>query len=333
MTATAHGLLLVDKPAGVTSHDVVAWARRVFGQREAGHAGTLDPMATGLLVVLLGEATKLSAYLTGDGKAYLATVSFGASTDTLDADGVVTQTTDAPLPSRAALERALAGMVGPIEQVPPAVSAIKLAGVAMHERVRRGESPTLEPRSVVLEAARVITAEGASCEIDLECSKGFYVRALARDLAALLGTLGHLTALRRTRSGPFTVDEAFPGARLRAGAREGDGAAREAAHAALLPVGRASRSMKVLTVNEADSLALSQGKRLASTEPDGVSLVVREETPDRPVCIGEARDGVLRSARGFALRKPGWTAARKRSCWWRMRRTCGGSPPKACGGW
>ncbi len=300
MTATAHGLLLVDKPAGVTSHDVVAWARRVFAQREVGHAGTLDPMATGLLIVLLGEATKLSAHLTGEGKGYTASVRFGATTDTLDADGVVTETSDAPLPARGDLEGTLAGMVGALEQIPPAVSAIKLGGVAMHERVRRGEAPILVPRSVVLEAARVVSAAGASCELELECSKGFYVRALARDLAARLGTLGHLTALRRTRSGPFTVNESLPGAQLRAGAREGDLSARVAAHAALLPVGCASRSMRVLHVEEPDALALSQGKRLASAEPDGAYLVARVDADDRPVCIGEVRDGVLRSARGFA---------------------------------
>ena len=247
---------------------------------------------------MIGEATKLSAYLTGDAKSYVATVRFGSTTDSLDADGTVTATTDAPAPARVAVEEALAAMIGPMEQIPPSVSAIKVGGVAMHERVRRGETTELAPRSVVLESARVIDAGDAWCQIDLACSKGFYVRSLARDLAARLGTLGHLTALRRTRSGPFTIDEAFDGERLRA-ARNGNVEEREAALRALRPIGEAARSMRVLVVNDEDALALSQGKKLGSDLANGVMLVARNEERERPVCIGEVRDGVLRSARGF----------------------------------
>jgi tRNA pseudouridine55 synthase len=300
VTARAHGILLVDKPSGVTSHDVVSWARRTFDQREAGHAGTLDPMATGLLVVLLGEATKLSAYLTNESKAYDATIRFGATTDSLDADGAITATCAEPSPDRHAVERELAALVGPLEQVPPAVSAIKVGGVAMHARTRRGEVAELAPRSVVLESARVNAVNGAECSISIACSKGFYVRSLARDLATRLGTLGYLTALRRTRSGPFGVSEAFDGAGLRAAAKAGDEAARHAAHRALLPMGAAARAMKTRVVDDDDARALAQGKRLAVEEPEGVVLVVRNGVPDEPVCIGAIRDGVLRSARGFA---------------------------------
>ncbi len=307
MTARSHGILLIDKPRGVTSHDVVAWSRRVFDQREAGHAGTLDPMATGMLVVLLGEGTKLSSYLTAESKSYEATVRFGTATDSLDADGTVVASTDAPLPTRDAIERALAAMVGPIDQIPPAVSAIKVSGVAMHKLARRGEHVELPPRPVVLESASVRDVREGECDIAITCSKGFYVRSLARDLADALGTLGHLTALRRTTSGPFGLDEAFDGSRLRAAAKERDEEARAAAHRALLTLAAAGRALPVRVVNDDEALALSQGKRLAVDDPDGFALATRDDDRDHPVCIAEVRDRVLRSARGFAW--PGRTDA------------------------
>lgn len=291
-----HGILLVDKPRGLTSHDVVARVRRAAGTRQVGHAGTLDPMATGLLVVLLGEATKLSAWLTLDEKRYAATLRFGVATATLDADGPVTETVTAPPPSPEALAAAVARLRGPMEQIPPAVSAIKVEGVAMHERVRRGESVDLPPRAVTLHRAELTAVGEGVCDVDLTASKGFYVRAYARDLAAALGTVAHLTALRRLASGVFTVAEALDPDTL-ARAAKGDVEARGALRARLLPLTAAGRAMPVLTVDDAAARALGQGKRPPCEHPDGTVLVV--DTRGEAVCVATAEGGVLRVERGF----------------------------------
>jgi tRNA pseudouridine55 synthase len=202
----------LDKPHGPTSHDVVAAVRRHFGTRRVGHAGTLDPMATGVLVVLLGEATKLSAYLTRDVKRYVARVAFGSTTDTLDAQGRVTRTKalEPGWLSKAALEVALHAELERTLQVPPRVSAIKVAGKAAHERTRSGEELEMAPRDVELHEAVVRAWDQQSLEVELLVSKGYYVRSFARDLGDALGVPAHLAALRRTASGPFTEGEAHP---------------------------------------------------------------------------------------------------------------------------
>ena len=221
-----HGVLVIDKPRGPTSHDVVAQLRRVLGTREIGHAGTLDPMATGVLVVLVGEATKLAPYLTANDKAYEATLALGVATDTLDAEGEETRRADVPISMRDALENlrldrvhphlaaALAAERARTSQVPPAFSAISKDGERSHERARRGEEVVLDARPVHVKSMALldggVDAGGAPwLAVALDVGKGYYVRSLARDLAAALGTVGHLTALRRTRSGPFTIDEAM----------------------------------------------------------------------------------------------------------------------------
>jgi tRNA pseudouridine55 synthase len=204
------GLLIVDKPSGPTSHDVVARARRLYATREVGHAGTLDPMATGVLVVLFGEACKLSAHLTADDKRYRAEIRFGTSTDSLDADGAVVEERalapgwlrDADLGAALDAERARP------EQTPPAISAIKVDGVRSHRAARRGNAPALAPRPVRVAALELLEHDDAHVVVELEVSKGYYVRAFARDLAARLGVPAHLSALRRLSSGAFRVDEA-----------------------------------------------------------------------------------------------------------------------------
>jgi tRNA pseudouridine55 synthase len=218
------GVLVIDKPRGPTSHDVVARVRRALATREVGHAGTLDPMATGVLVVAAGEATKLVPWLTAHRKEYEATVALGTETDSLDADGRETRRAppDAGLldalsesrgPSiaprlRAALEAELART----QQVPPAFSAIQQGGERAHARARRGETVELAPRDVRVHRLELLACsqEPPWLAVRVEVDKGYYVRSLARDLAAALGTLGHLTSLRRTRSGCFTLDEALP---------------------------------------------------------------------------------------------------------------------------
>lgn len=207
---SADGVLVVDKPGGATSHDIVAQARRIFGTREVGHAGTLDPMATGVLLLLFGEATKLSNFLTRDTKRYRAVVSFGRATDTLDADGVTTEEaavspqgfTDSAVNAAIDAERAR------LRQVPPAVSAIKVMGRRAYALTRAGNAPELAERDVSVEELRVVSRTPSELTLELRVSKGYYVRALARDLGAALGSPAHLTALRRLASGQFELGEA-----------------------------------------------------------------------------------------------------------------------------
>lgn len=206
------GVLAVDKPAGRTSHDVVAAARRALGTRKVGHAGTLDPMATGVLVLGVGRGTRLLGYLSGQGKAYRATIVLGASTETDDAEGAVLATAD-PVTlagvDDAAIDAAVRALTGAISQVPSSVSAVKVDGRRAHALVRAGKEVALAPRPVTVERFAVLarrrTPERIELDVEVDCSPGTYVRALARDLGAALGVGGHLTGLRRTRSGPFDL--------------------------------------------------------------------------------------------------------------------------------
>lgn len=297
-------MLRVDKPRGPTSHDLVSAARRALGQREVGHAGTLDPMATGVMVLMLGEATKLSAHLSADDKAYEATVAFGAETDSLDADGAVVARAPegTPAPARDAIAAALDAMRGTFLQVPPVVSAIKVDGEAMHARVRRGEVVVPEAREVTLREAELLAAgdDPASCSLRLAVSKGFYVRSLARDLALALGTRGHLTALRRTRSGAFTLDGALDGGLLIAAAK-GDEAARGLVRSAVEGWSSAARWMPVVTVDDESARALRFGRPVAA-EGEGACLVL--DASGAPVCVGARGDGVLRVRRGISASPP-----------------------------
>ena len=212
-TGTApSGLVVVDKPGGMTSHDVVARARRTLGTRKVGHAGTLDPMATGVLVLGFGRATRLLGHLTLAEKTYAATVRLGATTATDDAEGEVTSSTPAGHITEADVRSALTAFEGEIEQVPSAVSAIKVGGRRAYDLVREGAEVELAPRRVTVNAVECGDFRRDGDHLDLElriaCSTGTYVRAIARDLGAALGVGGHLTALRRTSVGPFTLEDA-----------------------------------------------------------------------------------------------------------------------------
>jgi tRNA pseudouridine55 synthase len=208
----ASGLLVVDKPAGLTSHDVVARARRLAGTRKVGHAGTLDPMATGVLVLGVERATKLLGHLALTVKEYTATIRLGQSTVTDDAEGEVTGGAPATAVTEDAVRAGIAALTGEIVQVPSAVSAIKVNGQRSYARVRAGEDVELAGRPVTVSRFDLLAVRRAGDLLDLdvvvECSSGTYVRALARDLGAGLGVGGHLTALRRTRVGPFGLDAA-----------------------------------------------------------------------------------------------------------------------------
>jgi tRNA pseudouridine55 synthase len=201
------GLLVIDKPAGMTSHDVVSRVRRIMGTRRVGHAGTLDPMATGVLVLGLERATKLLGHLALDTKAYLATIRLGAATTTDDAEGEVVSEADASTVDEDAVRAGIEALTGDIQQVPSAVSAVKINGRRAYELARSGESVELAARPVTVSRFDVLalrrTERSTELDVLVECSSGTYVRALARDLGAGLGVGGHLGELRRTRVGPF----------------------------------------------------------------------------------------------------------------------------------
>jgi tRNA pseudouridine55 synthase len=206
------GLVIVDKPGGMTSHDVVARIRRLAGTRRVGHAGTLDPMATGVLVVGVEKATRLLGYLTLTQKEYAATIRLGQSTNTDDAEGEITATASAADVSAETLAKEAARLTGEILQVPPAVSAVKVGGQRAYKLTRAGAAPELQPRPVTVYEFTITATSQAGDLLDVDatvrCSSGTYIRALARDLGAALGTGGHLTRLRRIRVGGYGIEQA-----------------------------------------------------------------------------------------------------------------------------
>jgi tRNA pseudouridine55 synthase len=216
-TRPIDALLLVDKPAGITSHDVVSVARRALGEKRIGHAGTLDPFATGLLVLLTGRATRVLPYVEGDPKEYEATIRWGAETDTDDATGTVTREATPAVPTRDAIERGIATLTGRFEQLPPSYSAKQVDGRRAHAAARRGAPMTLAPVPVRVYSwvVRAHREGDGETDVTIRCGAGTYIRALARDLGRATNGAAHLSALRRTRSGPFEVAEASSFADLR----------------------------------------------------------------------------------------------------------------------
>ena len=209
------GVLVLDKPVGMTSHDVVQIVRRGTGIRRAGHTGTLDPRASGVLVVLIGPAVRLSEYVSASDKRYQATLRLGSSTDTFDAEGVITGTSSGYLDiTEVMFDNSLLEFVGEIEQVPPPYSAVKVDGRKAYDRARRGEEVNLEPRKINVYNLELLEWAPPEAVIDVHCSSGTYVRSLANDLGIKLGCGAHLVGLRRTRSGQFTLKDAVPLRRL-----------------------------------------------------------------------------------------------------------------------
>ncbi|SDO27091.1 tRNA pseudouridine synthase B [Klenkia soli] len=290
------GLLVVDKQPGMTSHDVVARARRALSVRKVGHAGTLDPMATGVLVLGVGAATRLLGHLSGTDKSYAATVRFGQTTVTDDREGDVLTTTSAAALTEDDVRAALAAQTGALQQVPSSVSAVKVDGVRSYDRVRAGEEFELAARSVTVHAldvhaVRRPTADLVDVDVDVTCSTGTYIRAIARDAGAALGVGGHLTALRRTRSGPFdaavarAVEEAA--AALLAGSGPG-----------FVPLTEAARAVfPERAVTAAEAVDLGHGKRIPATGTPGLHAAV---DPDgRLVALVEDAGQTARVTVGF----------------------------------
>lgn len=204
-----HGFVVIEKPAGVTSHDVVGAIRRMTGERRVGHAGTLDPAAVGVLPIAVGLATRTVEYLSDSDKGYLAEITFGVTTDSLDGDGTVTGINDAAALTRAHIEGVLPDFRGDILQVPPMHSAIKIDGRPLYERARKGEEIELDARAVTIHALEVVSWNHPVLEILVLCSKGTYVRSLARDIGEAVGTGAHMSNLVRVSTGPFTLHDSW----------------------------------------------------------------------------------------------------------------------------
>ena len=288
-----HGWLVIDKPPGMTSARVVAKVLESTGAAKAGHAGTLDPMATGVLPVALGEATKTTAYVMGGAKVYRFTVRWGEARDTDDAEGVVSETS-AARPDEAQIRAALPDFTGTISQVPPVYAAIKVGGQRAYALARQGETVELAPRQVTidgLELLRVVDADHAAFEV--VCGKGTYVRALARDLAARLGTVGHLSELRRTRVGEFRESDAISLDNLSALGHSA------ALFAHLRPIETALADIPALAMTEQQAGRLRHGQAVAvECEEPGL---VRATADGRLVALAEVNDGTARPVRVFNL--------------------------------
>jgi tRNA pseudouridine55 synthase len=264
------GILSVDKPPGLTSHDVVDVIRRVTGQRKVGHAGTLDPMATGVLLVCLGQATRVAEYLMAGRKRYRATIVLGSTTDTYDAEGQVLESSGRTDFERHELERALETFSGQIEQVPPIYSAIKRDGQPVHRLARQGKAVELEPRPVEFYEIVVLDWTPPALVIEVECSSGTYIRSLAHDLGQELGSGAHLGALVRLRSGQFRLEDAVSLARLEEAFEHGEG------EHYVLPMDEALLDWPAVVVDADQARRISQGQAIhravSEDNDDGGSL-------------------------------------------------------------
>lgn len=290
MTAVLHaGVLVVDKPPGPTSFAIVAQVRRSLGLRKVGHGGTLDPLASGVLPICLGEGTKLAPFLLAGDKEYEATVRFGVATDTYDVTGQVIAETSTEGLTRTAVEKALEAFIGEQQQTPPIYSALKHAGRPLYAYARAGESvPPPSPRRIEIKRLELLAFDAPNeARVRIACSKGTYVRSLAHDLGAALGIGAHLTALRRTRSGPFTLDEAIPPSRLGADALP------------VIGLADALRHLRAVTVSDAVARALCQGQsvpweRVTTALPPGSGPVRLLTDSAQLIAVADPGEGAER---------------------------------------
>lgn len=287
------GWIIVDKPTGMTSTQVIGRVRRATQAAKLGHGGTLDPEATGLLPIALGEATKTIPWCQDGSKIYTFTVRWGVATTTHDAEGEVTDESDVR-PTREAIEAALPAFTGTVTQIPPIFSALKIDGERAYDLARRGETPEMKPRQVAIEHF-ILTGmpdENHAC-FEVLCGKGTYVRALGRDIAEHLGTLGHVPALRRTRVGPFTEAMAISVDKLDQYANE------PPPIEALLPVETALDDIPALAVTETMAQLLRQGQPVEAPESCNGTVQVHDDVG--LVALGEVTEGILKPLRVFNL--------------------------------
>lgn len=289
-----NGWIVVDKPAGITSADVVREVKRALRPAKIGHAGTLDPIATGVLPLALGEATKTIPYLVEAPKEYLFTVRFGEERTTDDAEGEVTETSEVR-PAREEIEKALPAFIGEIQQIPPQFSAIKVKGKRAYALARKGEEVALEPRPVTVHSFALVksSGDGERASFRVVCGKGTYIRALARDLARMLGTCGHVESIRRTRVGLFSEKVAISLAKLT------DMSHSARASEALLPVMTALADIPALAVTGDEARRMRSGQPLRL--PTSKSGTVRITHSGALVAIAEVMDGTAKPLRTFNL--------------------------------
>jgi len=293
------GWLILDKPVGMTSTHAVAVVKRVFAARKAGHAGTLDPLASGVLPIALGEATKTVSFVMDGRKAYRFTVRWGVETDTDDAEGSPVATSD-ERPDEAAIRAMLPRFTGEIMQRPPSYSALKIAGERAYDLARGGETVTLEPRPVEIDRLDLIAILDADhAEFEAECGKGTYVRALARDFGRALGTSGHVSALRRTMVGPFSAADAVALEALQT-AVQGEGG-RAAAEILLKPVEAGVRELHALSVSRSDAARLARGQSVLLRGRDAPIFEgwVAVSTHGSLIALAELAQGELHPRRVF----------------------------------
>jgi len=303
-----HGWVVLDQPSGITSTQAVAQVRRIFNAQKAGHAGTLDPLATGILAIALGEATKTVPFAQDAAKIYRFTATWGESRDSDDSEGKVTATSDMR-PTQAAIEAMLPSFTGALTQVPPAYSAIKVQGERAYDLAREGKEPDLQPRPVMVHEARLVEAETGQAVFEILCGKGTYVRSWVRDIARALGTLGYVSQLRRTRIGGFLEKDAVGLETLTPLLHS------PAAFAYLKPISTALDGIPALAVTGSDAARIRSGNpiliraNLFARMKDGFAddgglqgqTVFLTEEAGAPVALAEIAEGELRPFRVFQL--------------------------------
>lgn len=285
-----NGIILVDKPQDWTSHDVVAKLRGVLHERRIGHSGTLDPLATGLLVVFVGRATRAVEFAEADSKEYLAGLRLGVSTDTQDITGNIVAES-AALPDEAALREAIGRFIGDIEQIPPMYSAIKIGGKKLYELARRGESVERAPRKITVSAIDIAGRDGDDYILNISCSKGTYVRTLCSDIGEALGCGACMSSLRRTRAGVFSVDDAHSLADIETAVREGR------LSDIILPVDTLFASFPKLTVSQSAAKRLKNGNIIKISAEDGEYKVYSDS--DEFLLLGRVECGKLKTIKSF----------------------------------
>jgi tRNA pseudouridine55 synthase len=286
------GVININKPSGMTSHDVVLHVRRILREKRIGHTGTLDPLATGVLVLCIGKATRIAQYLEAGEKEYTAVMRLGITTDTLDADGRVLETRTCPAPARELILRLMQQFIGTIMQRPPAFSAVKISGVPSYKLARQGKTEPNKPRAVKIHAIELTAYEHPFVSVTVRCSKGVYIRSLCADLGDALGTGAHLTKLQRTRSGLFNVADAVTLEELSSMVEAG----REAQ--AIATIDDALADVPPILLAEAESERVTHGSRVSCPDEsgtDGKNGLVRLHDPlGRLLALARLEGGIIR---------------------------------------
>lgn len=285
-----NGIILVDKPSDWTSHDVVSKLRGILHERRIGHSGTLDPMATGLLVVFVGRATRAVEFAEADSKEYIAGLRLGVSTDTQDITGNTLKSSNS-LPSRAELEQALGAFKGEINQIPPMYSAIKVGGKKLYELARRGESVERKPRKITIDMLDIIGENDGDYILDIVCSKGTYIRTLCNDIGDALGCGGCMSSLRRVKAGVFSIEQAYTIDEIQAAANNGE------LDASLISVDRLFSAYPALTVSDTAEKKLCNGNIIKLTSPNGIYRVYSQTGAF--LLLGEVADNKLKTIKSF----------------------------------